>query len=51
MMDKPPKKQYIEIQNITFQNDDPINYQLDNTRKMLVVSQLNSPVHYVVYPI
>ena len=36
MTKKELKKQYVEIRPITFQNDDPINNQLENTGGMLV---------------
>ena len=53
MMEKVPKKKSFEIQPIPFQNDDPINYQLENTGKTLVALQPKpkSPLHYVVCPI
>ena len=51
MIEKVPKQQYIDIQPILFQNDDPINAQLDNTGNILVTLQPYYPFHYVVYPI
>ena len=33
MTEKLPKQKYVDIQHIFFQNDDPINAQLDNTGK------------------
>ena len=36
MMQKVLKQQYVEIQPIPFNNDDPINSQLENTGKSLV---------------
>ena len=50
-MEKVPKKKYVEIQTIPFQNDYPINAQLENTGKILVALQPKYPWHYVVYPI
>ena len=35
MMDKRYKQQYVEISNIAYHNDDPINDQLENTGKFL----------------
>ena len=41
MMDKGPKQKYVEVRPLPFQNifstDDPINSQLENTGKFLVV--------------
>ena len=48
MMDKGPKKQYVEIQHIPFQNDDPINDHLDNTGKSFFEFQPTVPLHSVV---
>ena len=50
-MEKSQKQQYVEIRYIPFQNDDPINAQLENTGKILVALQPKYPLHYVVYPI
>ena len=36
MIENGPRQQYIETQPIPFQNDDPINDQIDNTGKVLV---------------
>ena len=38
-----------EIRPITFQNNDPINYQLEK-KNILVALQTTPPLHYVVYP-
>ena len=51
MTEKGTNQQYFEIQNIPFQNDDPINDQLDNTGKFLVALEPTSPLHSFVYPI
>ena len=51
MMEKGTKQQYVEIGPIPFQNDDPINYLIENTGKILVVLQPTSPLHCVAYPI
>ena len=51
MMGKGPKKQSIDIQIRPLQNDDPINYHLDNTGKLLVAFQSTYPLNSVVYPI
>ena len=51
MMDKNSKQRYVEIMSITFQNDDPINGQLEGTGKMLVALQPKYPLNYFVYPI
>ena len=51
MMEKGLKKQSVEIWPITFQNDDPIKYQLENTRNISVALQPKTPLHYAVYPI
>ena len=40
-----------EIWPIPFKNNDPINAQLENTGKILVVLRTTSPLDYVVYPI
>ena len=54
-MEKVPKQKsvnirphYVEIQPIPFQNDDPINDQLEDTGKSLVVLQPIFSFHYVV---
>ena len=47
MMEKGPKKS-VEIKHIPFQNDDPINAQLDNRGKSLVALKPTSPLYYVV---
>ena len=36
MMEKVPKPQYVDIWPRPFQNDDPINDQIDNTVNILV---------------
>ena len=51
MMDKVPKKKYVENWTIPFQNDDTINSQLENTGHFLVALQPTPPLHSVVYPI
>ena len=48
MVEKGPKQQYVEIQTIPFNNNDPINTQLENTGKYLVELQPKFPLHYVV---
>ena len=48
-MDKGPKQNSVDIWPIPFQNDDPVNDQLENTDKILVALQAKSPLHYVVY--
>ena len=44
-------QQYVDIIPIPFQNDDPINVQLENTGKTLVALQPKSLLYYVVYSI
>ena len=51
IMEKVPNQQYVEIRPIPFHNENPINYQLDNTGNVLVVLQPTSPWHHIVYPI
>ena len=51
MMGKGPKQKSVEIWSISFQNDDPINSQLDNTGKNVGALQPTYPLHYFVYPI
>ena len=48
MMEILPKKNSVEIHPIPFQNNIPINDQLDNTGKSLVELQPKLPLHYVV---
>ena len=50
-MGKGPKQQYVEILTITFQNDDPINDQIENTGKISVALQPKSPLHSRLYTI
>ena len=50
-MEKGPKQQYVEIWTVPFHNYDPINAQVENTGKNLVVSQPTYPLYSVVYPI
>ena len=45
MMEKVLKQQYVEIRPINFQNDDPINAQIENIGKMLVELQPPTPLH------
>ena len=35
MMEKVPKQQYNEVRPITFQNDDSMNAQINNTGKIV----------------
>ena len=49
MREKGPKQQYVEIRPIPFQNDDPINYQLHKTGKILVALHPKYPLHSAVY--
>ena len=51
MMEKGTKKQSVKICPTPFQNDDPINYQLENTGKISVALQPKYPLNSVVYPI
>ena len=51
MISKVPYQQYDEIRPIPFQNDYPINSQLDNVSNILVKLQPKSLLQYVVYPI
>ena len=46
-----PNQQSVEIWPIAFQNDDPINSQLENTGKNAGALQPTYPLHYFVYPI
>ena len=48
MMKKGPNQQFVDIRPIPFQNYDPINAQIENTGKSLVLLQPISPLHYVV---
>ena len=50
-MGKWPKLKYVDIKPLSFQNNDPINAQLENTGKIVVALKLKPPLHYVVYPI
>ena len=51
MMDKGPNQKYVDIWPLTFQNDDTINDQLENTCKFSVALKPKSPLNYVVYTI
>ena len=51
MMEKGPKQKYVDIRPIPFNNDDPINSQLENTWNILVALQIKYPLNYIVYPI
>ena len=51
IIEKIPKQKFVEIWPVQFHNDNPINYQLDNTGNVLVVLQLTSPLNPVAYPI
>ena len=51
MMEKGPKKQYIEIWPTLFHNDDLMDSQIDNTGKCLVALQPSYPLHYILHPI
>ena len=51
MMEKVPKQKSVKICPIPYHKDDPINSQLDNTRKILVAQQPKSLLCYVVFPI
>ena len=51
MVEKRQKQQYVDIQPVPFQNDDPIKSQIENTGKCLVALQPTSSLHFVVYPI
>ena len=48
MMEKLTKHQYVEIQPIPFQNDYPINAQLENTGKTLVALKPTLPLYSIV---
>ena len=50
MMKNGPNHKSGEISRITFQKDDPINYELEITGKSLVALQPNHPLHSIVYP-
>ena len=49
MTDKLPKQQYIDIQNIPFQNVDPINSHPENTYKCLVVLKPKLLCNSIIY--
>ena len=51
MIEKGPKQQSVKIWPIPFQNNDPINYQLENTGTILASLEPTYPLHCVVYPI
>ena len=51
MINKVQKQIYVEIQPITFHNDDPMNNHLDNTGKIIVALQPKSTLKYVAYKI
>ena len=48
MIKKATKQQFVDIFSIPFQNEDPLNAQLDNTGTILVSLQPKFPLHYVV---
>ena len=50
MMEKVSKQQYVDIWPIP-SNDDPINAQIDNTRKVSVQLYPKTPLYSVLYPI
>ena len=50
-MRKGPKQKFVDIRLIPFQNNDPINNQLDNTVKNLVALQPKYSLHSFVYRI
>ena len=47
-MDNVPNQQYVDIWLIPFQKDDPINDQLENTGKILVLLQPTYTLNSVV---
>ena len=47
MIEKGPRQKSVKIRPITFHNNDPINAQLANTGKILVVLKPTSPLHAV----
>ena len=51
MMEIGPNQQYGDICVLNFQNDDPINDQLEIRGKSIVTLQLYDPLHSVVYPV
>ena len=48
MMEKGPKQQYNEIRPITFQNNDSMNAQINNTGKIVAALQPTSQLYYVL---
>ena len=47
MMEKLPKQQSVDIRTIPFHNDDPMNFQLENTGKFYLHYKPNH--HYIIF--